>query len=139
MVDPNIPPPTSGTIDTKVNPPGTVIYGEGLTFKGGSHASTLEIIPASMAKDLHLPEVQKSPSNHFENFLRACKGEEHCRSNFAVAGPLCQAMAIGIISQRVNARLEFDSKTKQITNHKLANDLLNGAPPRKGWEQFYKL
>jgi predicted dehydrogenase len=139
VVDPNIPPPTKGAIDTKVNPPGKVIYGEGLTFKGGSHASTLEIIPASAAQDVKLPEVLKSPSNHFMNFLRACRGEEKCRSNFAVAGPLCQAMAIGIIAQRVNAKLAFDPRRKRITNHKAANELLKGAPPRKEWEQFYKL
>ena len=48
-------------------------------------------------------------------------------------------MALGVIAQRVNAKLEFNPATKQITNHKLANELLAGVPPRKGWEQFYKL
>ncbi len=139
VVDPNIPPPTSGTIETMVNPPGKVIYGEGHTFKGGSHGSTLQIINNGAAKDINLPDVQKSPSNHYVNFIRACKGEETCRSNFAVSGPLCQTMAIGIIAQRVGAKVEFDAATKQITNHKVANELLNGAPPRKDWEQFYKL
>ncbi|MBI5706625.1 MAG: Gfo/Idh/MocA family oxidoreductase [Armatimonadetes bacterium] len=139
VVDPNIPPPTKGAIDTKVNPPGKVIYGEGLTFKGGSHASTLEIIPTSAAKDLKLPEVPKTPSNHFLNFLRACRGEEKCRSNFAVAGPLCQAMALGVLAQRVNAKLEFDRAKKRITNHALANMMLSGAPPRREWEEFYRM
>ncbi len=139
VVDPNIPPPSAGSIDTKVNPPGKVIYGEGLTFKGGSHASTLQIIPTEAAKDLKLPDVPTSPSNHYLNFLRACKGEEACRSNFAVSGPLCQAMAIGIIAQRVGSKLEFDLRSRHITNHKVANELLKGAPPRKGWEQFYQL
>lgn len=141
VVDGNIPPPTAGTIDTKKRPPGKVIYGEGLTFKGGSHGTTLKIIPEAQAKDMEskLPEVPVSPSNHFANFLKACRGEEKCRSNFAVAGPLCQAMAIGIIAQRVNATVKFDPATKQITNHKVANGLLAGAPPRKDWEQFYKM
>ena len=141
VVDANIPPPSKGSIDTKKRPPGKVIYGEGLTFKGGSHAATLQIIPADKAKDMadKLPHVPKSPSNHYVNFLRACKGEEKTRSNFAVAGPLCQAMALGVIAQRVNAKLTFDPVTKQITNHKLANELLAGVPPRKGWEQYYTL
>jgi len=139
VVDPSIPPPTSGTIDTKVNPPGKVIYGEGLTFKGGSHASTLQIIPKGAEKDLKLPEVPKTPSNHFLNFVRACKGEEVCRSNFSIAGPLSQTMALGVIAQRVNAKLKFDPVKRQITNHKIANELLNGVPPRKDWEQYYKL
>ena len=139
VVDPNIPPPSSGTLDLKNLPPGKVIYGEYLTFKGGSHATTLEILPNSNALDVKLPEVPKTTSNHSLNFLRACKGDERCRSNFAVAGPLCQAMALGIIAQRLNSRIDFDRQTKRITNHKIANELLNGAPPRKEWEQFYRL
>ena len=138
VVDPNIPPPSKGSIDTKKKPPGKVIYGEGLTFKGGSHGSTLEII-GTKAPDVKLPTIPKSPSNHFANFLLASKGGEKCRSNFAVAGPLCQAMAIGIIAQRVNARLAFDRKTKRITNHKIADALLDGVPPRPEWAQYYKL
>jgi predicted dehydrogenase len=141
VVDPNIPPPSKGSIDTAKRPPGKVIYGEGLTFKGGSHGATLAILPSEKAKEIQskLPPVPQSPSNHYVNFLRACKGEEKTRSNFAVAGPLCQAMALGVIAQRVNAKLEFNPATKQITNHKLANDLLAGVPPRPDWEQYYKL
>lgn len=139
IIDPNIPPPTTGALDQKSLLPGKVIYGEGLTFKGGSHASTLEIIPKDAAKDLHLPEVIKSPSNHYLNLLRAIRGEEQCRSRFAISGPLSQAMGLGVIAQRVNAKLLFDPRKRQITNHKIANEFLKGAPPRKGWEEYYKL
>ncbi len=142
--DPNIPAPTRGAITGRGGRGignGKIIYGEGLMFKGGTHGGTLSIIPDAKAKEMasKLPQVPRSPSTHHENFLLACMGEEKCRSNFAVAGPLCQMMALGIIAQRVNARLQFDLATKQITNHKVANELLNGMPPRKGWEQFYKL
>jgi hypothetical protein len=139
VVDPNIPPPSSGKIDTKNQAPGKVIYGKDLTFKGGTHGSTLQVLPSEQAKDLKFPEVPESPSNHYANFLKSCRGEETCRSNFAVAGPLCQAMAIGIIAQRVNAAVKFDAATRKITNHKAANEMLDGAPPRKEWVQFYKL
>ena len=86
-----------------------------------------------------LPPVPKSPSNHWKNFLLAAMGREKCRSSFAVAGPLCQAMALGVIAQRVNAKLEFDPVAKQITNHKVANGFLVEVTPRPGWEQYYKL
>jgi len=141
VVDGNIPPPTSGKIDTKKTPPGKVIYGEDLTFKGGSHGSELQILSKDKAEAMKskLPEYPKQHSDHFKNFLLACKGQEQCRSSFAVAGPLCQTMALGVIAQRVNARLEFDRDTRQITNHKLANQLLDGVPPRKQWVQYYQL
>lgn len=139
-VDPNIPPPSNASGAAPKTPPvGKVIYSETLTFKGGSHGATLRVIPEEKEKELKLPQVPKSPSNHFKNFLLAVKGQEKCRSSFAVAGPLCQMMALGIITQRVNAKLEFDPTSKQITNHKVANGLLVGPPPRKGWEQFYEV
>jgi len=141
IIDPNIPPPSTGKVETKAKPPGKVIYGKDLTFKGGSHATTLEILEKDKAKDLasSMPKVPKSTSNHFKNFLLACKGQEQCRSSFDVAGPLCQAMDLGIIAQRVNAPLTFDPVTRRITNHKVADAMLEGAPPRKEWEEFYKL
>jgi hypothetical protein len=141
VVDPNIPPPTRGAIDTTRMAQGKVIYGEGLTFKGGTHGSTLSIIPEAIAREMaqRLPEVPVSPSNHYKNFLLACRGEEKCRSSFAVSGPLSQMMALGVIAQRVNARLAFDPKKQRITNHKVANQLLAGVEPRREWKQFYKL
>lgn len=137
----DVPPPSAGTIEPKKNPPGKIIYGEGLTFKGGSHGSTLEIIPEEKAKEMadKLPVVPESPSNHFANFLLSCKGQEKCRSSFAVAGPLSQVMMLGVIAQRLNTKIEFDRNTNQITNNKIANDLLVGPSPRKGWEEYYKL
>jgi hypothetical protein len=101
----------------------------------------LQILPASKAKEMasKLPPVPRSPSDHFKNFLLACKGQEKCRSSFAVAGPLSQMMVLGVIAQRLNAKLKFDRVTRQITNDKIGNALLVGPPPRKGWEQFYKL
>ncbi|PTY04218.1 oxidoreductase [Opitutaceae bacterium EW11] len=138
VVDPNIPPPSSGSIDTKMRPPGKVIYAEGRTFKGGSHGSTLQVVGED-PNTPKLPEYPKSPSNHFKNFILACKGEEKCRSSFSVAGPLCQTMVLGVLAQRYNATLAFDRKTKRITNHKEADAMLAGAAPRPEWEQYYRL
>lgn len=137
----NVPPPSTGTNESKKLPPGKIIYGEGLIFKGGSHGSILKIIPEWKAKEMEekLPEVPLSPSNHYANFILACKGEEKCRSSFAVAGPLCQVMMLGVIAQRLNTSFQFNIKKKKITNNKLANELLIGRPPRKGWEEFYRL
>jgi len=139
-LDPNIPPPSSGTIEAKLNP-GKIIYSKTLTFKGGSHASTLSIIPDEKAKEMepNLPEVPQSPSNHFRNFLLACKGEEKTRSPFEIAAPLSQVFSLGVIAQELNAKIEFNRRRNRITNNRVANALLDGPPPRKGWEQYYKI
>jgi hypothetical protein len=86
-----------------------------------------------------LPEVPESPSNHFENFLLSCKGEEKCRSSFDIAGPLSQVFNLGVLAQRLNTKLFFDRETQQITNNPLANMMLRGGQPRRGWEEYYKL
>lgn len=139
--NPNIPAASNGTKLSENLRPGKIIYSKDLTFKGGSHGSTLSIIPFEKAQDMKskLPVVPESPSNHFENFLKGCKGEEKCRSSFDVAGPLSQVFTLGVLAQRMNTKLLFDRETKQITNNPLANFLLQAEAPRKGWEEFYTL
>lgn len=139
--DPNVPPPSNEvTYVPKLNP-GKIIYGKDCIFQGGSHSSTLSMIPKEKELDMKakLPKVPESPSDHFVNFVRACRGEEETRSPFKVAGPLSQVLCLGVIAQRFSMRITFDRKTKQITNNKYANKMLVGDPPRKGWEEFYKL
>lgn len=140
-LDPNIPPASNGKIQPAKLNPGKIIYSKDLIFKGGSHGSTLSIIPEGKARDMasKLPEVPKSPSNHYANFLLACQGKEKTRSPFEIAGPLSQVFNLGVLAQQLNAKLLFNRETKQITNNKLANELLVGTKPRKEWKEFYKL
>ncbi len=140
-LDANIPPPSDGKLQPAKLNPGKIIYGKDITFQGGSHGSTLSILPAEKAKEMEtkLPLVPESPSNHFANFLLACKGEEKCRSSFDIAGPLSQVFTLGVMAQRLNSKIIFDRETNQITNNPLANLLLKGGQPRKGWEEYYKL
>ncbi|AIM36836.1 Gfo/Idh/MocA family oxidoreductase [Sphingobacterium sp. SG20118] len=140
-LDPNIPPPTTGKMESVQLNPGKIIYSKDLTFKGASHGSTLQIIPEERAKEMakSLPEIPKSPSNHFANFLKACKGEEKARSRFEVAGELSQVFCLGVIAQRLNTSFDFDPIKKEIIKDRFANALLYGPPPAKGWEQFYKV
>ncbi len=139
--NPNVPSTNQGNTPVAQLNPGKIIYGRDLTFKGSSHGSTLSIIPSANAKDIEnkLPEVPKSPSNHYVNFLRACQGIEKTRSPFEINGVLSQVFCLGVIAQRLNEKLYFDPRTKQFTNNAFANSMLAGMPPRKGWEEFYKL
>ena len=140
-LDPNIPATNQGDTPASSLNPGKIIYTKDLIFKGGSHGSTLSIIPEEKAKEMagKLPEVPKSPSNHFENFLLACMGQEKTRSPFEINGVLGQVFSLGVIAQRLNTQIFFDPRTKQITNNEFANAMLAGVPPRKGWDEFYKL
>lgn len=125
---------------TKLKSAGKVLYGKELTFKGGHHGQPLQIVPREKYKDMRnqLPKFSQKNSNHYANFLLACKGDEVARSPFSVSGELTQVFNLGVLSQRFGGELEFDINSKQITNHKVANALLDPTP-RKGWEEFYRL
>jgi hypothetical protein len=148
-VDNTIPPPggvPQQTGQARTNQPrrpqsGKVIYSKELTFKGGTHAAPLFIIPEGKAKEMasRLPVVPASPSNHYVNFLKACMGEEKTRSPFQTFAPLAQIFSLGIIAMRRNTKLIFNRDTKEITNDSFANSLLTDRPPRKGWESYYKI
>ncbi len=140
-LDPNIPTVAGGKIQPAKLNPGKEIYSDTLTFKGGSHGSTLSIIPDEKAWEMasRLPEVPESSSNHYANFLLSCQGREKTRSPFSVSGPLSQVFCLGVISQWTGEKILFDRQSKQITNNPLANQLLWGSTPRKGWEEFYTL
>jgi predicted dehydrogenase len=140
-IDPNIPPVAGGRLQPSKLNPGKIIYSKELTFKGGSHGSTLSIIPKEKAKAMasQLPDVPKSPSNHFANFLLACMGEEKTRSPFEIHGALSQVFSLGVMAQRLNTKILFDRSTKRITNNAFADAMLTQIPPRKGWEEFYQL
>jgi len=120
---------------------GKIIYSDDLVFKGGTHSSTLRIIPEAKMKEMtpDLPRISGGHSSHMDNFLLAAKGEEKCRSSFDVSGPLTQMFLLGVIAQRLGGTLEFDARKKRITNNKRANQLLKGHKPRKGWGEYYKL
>ncbi|HUX58584.1 MAG TPA: Gfo/Idh/MocA family oxidoreductase [Bacteroidales bacterium] len=147
-VDKTIPPP--GGVPPQEGQPartprrpvsGKIIYSKELTFKGGTHSAPLFIIPEEKAKEMasRLPEYPESPSNHYENFLKACLGEEETRSPFQVFAPLAQIFSLGVIAMRRNKKLIFNSNTREIINDKFANSMLTDRPPRLGWESYYKV
>lgn len=126
----------------KADKPGKFMYSKEYVFQGDSHVSPLQIIPYEKYRELlktgSVPKDFGKNSDHYANFLLACKGVEQARSPFSVSGPLSQMLALGCLAQRLGGELEFDRKTRQITNNKRANSLLKD-DVRKGWEQYYTL
>ncbi|MBC7846830.1 MAG: Gfo/Idh/MocA family oxidoreductase [Flavobacterium sp.] len=138
-LNPDIPLVAGAKLQSSSLNPGKIIYSDDFIFKGGTHGSTLSILPNEKSKEMTLPVVPESPSNHFANFLLSCLGKEKTRSPFEVFGPLSQVFSLGVIAQRLNTSIKFDRGAKIITNNEFANALLTSVPPRKGWEEFYKL
>jgi len=123
--------------------PGKEIYTDDLIFKGGSHSATLDVIPKELNDDMKakglLPELPEYHFNHYKNFFNAIRGLEKAHSPFEKAGVMCQMMNLGVIAQRLNTTFHFDRTSKEIIDNPIANALLVGMPPRKGWEEYYVL
>ena len=138
--DSAIPPPGGVKKSAKKGlHPGKEIYlADGTILKGASHSSILSRVGAP--KNEQLIDFPQPIESHHKNFVRAVKGEvERCNSDFSVAGPLSQVLCLGCIAQRLNTNIAFDAATETIPGNATANALLAGPPPRKGWEQFYKV
>ncbi|MDF7807344.1 Gfo/Idh/MocA family oxidoreductase [Pontiellaceae bacterium B12219] len=120
--------------------PGKFIYSKEYVFQGDSHGSMLQVVPYAKMRELlkagKLPRDFGKNSDHYMNFVQACRGEEQPNSPFSIAGPLSQMLSLGCMAQRLGGTLEFDRKNQRITNNKFANSLLKDNV-RKGWEQYY--
>jgi predicted dehydrogenase len=136
---PELPPEVDPGTD--LGSAGKIIHSKDLVFRGGSHGSTLRIIPEAKFREMRgdLPDYEKKQPDHARNFLLACRGEAVASSPFAVSGPLTQMFTLGIQAQRLGGTIRFDRATKRITSHADGQAMLTGPAPRKGWEQFYKL
>ena len=98
---------------------------------GGEHP---RLLPASRHKDFQRPPKTLPRSvGHYKEWLNACKTGSPTRSNFDFAGPLTEAVQLGMVCVRMEgARLEWDSSNLKVTNDAEANRWLN-YEYRKGW------
>ena len=69
----------------------------------------------------------------------AVKGEAKVNSPFSIGAPLSQVFCLGVIAQRLNRGFKFDPATKRVVGDDVADALLRGPAPRKGWEEFYRI
>ena len=83
-------------------------------------------------------EVHNPRLDHAASFTAACMGEDQTRSPFRIGGDLTKTQMLGVICQRLNEELRFDRETERFVGNDRANALLDGPPPRSGWEEFYK-
>lgn len=115
---------------------GTIIVGSKATLMTGTHAGPPRIVPETLHKEMakSLPKIQFRQTDHFDNWLRACKGQEKCRSTFAYGGRLTETMMWGLIAMRVNRSLKIDPVKRTIIGDEEAVKLMSWPQPRKGWE-----
>jgi hypothetical protein len=71
--------------------------------------------------------------NHYDEWVRACKGGPAALSNCDYSGPMCEAVLLGNVAIRAGKKIEWDAKALKVTNAPEANRFVS-KEYRQGWE-----
>jgi hypothetical protein len=97
------------------------------------HCGGPRLIPESKMKDFRRPEpFLPRGENHYQEWVRACKGGPKPLSNFDYSGPLAEMVLLGNIAIRSGKKLYWDGPNMKITNVPEANEYLR-CEYRQGW------
>jgi predicted dehydrogenase len=111
---------------------GTSGRGEGVGLLPGERWAEYQL-PAEYLSRAPGASTGSNHAAHVRDWIRAGKGGAPACSNFSVAGPYTEWLALGAIAVRFDGKLLWDNAKGEITNNKEAN---KQARPlyRKGWE-----
>ncbi len=119
-------------------PDGLKLPNQGSLFVGEEgtmllpHASTPQLFPEEKFKDAGYPDLE--PRDHYHQWVDACIGEGQTSSPFAYAGPLTEALLLGVVANRFpGKKLMWDADSLRVTNLPEANALLKRTP-RDGFQ-----
>ncbi|MCH2181000.1 MAG: Gfo/Idh/MocA family oxidoreductase [Mariniblastus sp.] len=116
--------------------------GQGSLFVGEQgimllpHVGEAVLFPEAKFKDRPRPQMEKV--NHYHQWVDACMGQAKTSADFSYAGPLTEALLLGVVANRFpGKRLEWDAEAMQVTrcpggSVELANQLLK-TEYRKGF------
>ncbi len=144
------PPVTVTWYDGENRPPrppdleaGRELPGEGGLYYGDAgtilcpHMGGPRLIPDARMRGFKppepfLPRSRRGASEHYQEWIRACKGGPRPLSNFDYAGPMSEAVLLGNVAAKAGQKLEWDGPALKVTNLPEANEWLR-RPYRRGW------
>jgi len=116
------------------SPNGTIVVGD--RGKIALHGYTPRLMPEAKMKDFTPPEttIPRCESNHFREWVTACKGGRPAFSNFDHGGPLTEFVLLGNLAVRagVGQKIEWDGPNMKPLNHPELSHLVRSAY-RPGW------
>lgn len=94
----------------------------------------LQLYPESKFAEFKLPKSFTPESNaHHAEWIRACKTGEPTSCPFQYAGPLAEAVQLGLVAHRVGQRIEWDAANLKAKNCPEADRFIR-PEYRRGWE-----
>jgi hypothetical protein len=128
----NPPRPPELEQDRKLPDQGGLYYGEKGTILA-PHMDGPRLIPESKMKGFKPPErLFPRDVDHYQEWVRACKGGPKPLANFDYSGPLTETILLGNVAARAGQKLSWDGPNLKITNVPEANKYLQ-REYRKGW------
>ncbi len=113
--------------------------GQGSLFIGESgqlllpHIGEPILFPESKFKNHERPNVVAD--NHYHQFIDACLGNGKTSMGFEVAGPLTEALLLGVVANRFpGQQLDWDANQLTVTNLSAANQLI-----RRDYREGFKV
>ncbi|MGC8845281.1 MAG: gfo/Idh/MocA family oxidoreductase, partial [Candidatus Hydrogenedens sp.] len=114
---------------------GSLFIGTHGYLTAGEYGGKARLLPESRMNDYKKPNPmipRISGSNHYRNWLEACKGGEPACSNFDYAAPLTEVVLLGCIAQRLNRKVTYNMAEGKFIGDDEANAMLT-KPYREGW------
>ena len=113
---------------------GCLIYGDKATIM--LHDYSPRVIPETKMNELQpsLPakSIPRVKGGHYQNFVRACKGEGRPVTPFDYAGPLTEFVLAGAIAQRLPGRkLTYDPVSMTFPGNADATALIQNTLPKQ--------
>jgi predicted dehydrogenase len=127
-------PPRPQELEKERNLPdqGGLYYGEKGTILA-PHGGNPRLIPESRMKGFKLPEPSLPREvNHYQDWIRACKGGPKPLANFDYSGPLTETILLGNVAARAGQKLAWDGPNFKVTNLPEADKYLR-RQYRQGW------
>jgi len=133
------PDPTAAALSARIAPyntppsSGALFIGDKGYMTTGEYGAAPRLLPSAKMDDYQFPAplLVRHPET-FTDWVRACKGGDPGASNFKIAAPFTEWIAMACIALRVEGRLDWDAARMQFTNNRLANEYLKPTF-RKGW------
>jgi len=90
------------------------------------------LLPADKFHDAQLPRL--AGTNHYLQFVEACRGNATTSTPFSYSGPLTESVLLGCLATRFpKTTLQWDAEKLKVTNEDKANQFVRRRY-RKGWE-----
>jgi len=110
---------------------GGLYYGEKGTIMA-PHMGGPRLIPESKMKGFKVAPFLPRGVNHYQEWIRACKGGPKPSANFDYSGPLSETILLGNVAARAGKKLFWDGPNFKVTNVPEAEKYLK-REYREGW------